>query len=107
TAPGSAATPTAAPRPGSAWSCSATGPGSRRGGPRGGGGVATGGGLRGGRAPPPGPPPAGLPGELASLVGTSAAYNPWVPEVRVRADAAGTGLVLLLPGGDGGPLDAV
>ena len=48
--------------------------------------------------PPPGPAAGDLPSDLASLVGTFAAWNPWVPEVRVRADAAGTGLVLLLPG---------
>ena len=54
--------------------------------------------------PQPGPTAAGLPGELASLVGTYASFNPWVPEVRVRADAVGTGLVLLLPGDDGEPL---
>ena len=55
--------------------------------------------------PQPGPPPGDLPADLAPLVGTYAAWNPWVPEVRVRTDAAGTGLVLLLPGDhDGAPL---
>jgi D-alanyl-D-alanine carboxypeptidase len=55
--------------------------------------------------PQPGPAPGDLPADLAPLVGTYAAWNPWVPEVRVRADAAGTGLVLLLPGDhDGAPL---
>jgi CubicO group peptidase (beta-lactamase class C family) len=72
-----------------------------------------------GHEPPPDPPPpvaeppadeprpgpAGdLPADLAPLVGTYAAWNPWVPEVQVRADAAGTGLVLLLPDDDGAPL---
>ena len=52
--------------------------------------------------PPPGPAAGDLPSDLASLVGTFAAWNPWVPEVR--ADAAGTRLVLLLPGDDGAPL---
>ena len=55
--------------------------------------------------PQPGPAPGDLPADLAPLVGTYAAWNPWVPEIRVRADAAGTGLVLLLPGDhDGAPL---
>lgn len=72
-----------------------------------------------GHDPPPDPPPAvpeppadeprpgppgDLPADLAPLVGTYAAWNPWVPEVRVRPDAAGTGLVLLLPDEDGAPL---
>jgi CubicO group peptidase (beta-lactamase class C family) len=48
--------------------------------------------------PQPGPPPGDLPADLAPLVGTYAAWNPWVPEVRFRSDAAGTGLVMLLPG---------
>jgi CubicO group peptidase (beta-lactamase class C family) len=69
--------------------------------------------------PPPDPPaaapePAGgaeppaeaasgeLPGELAALVGTYAAYNPWIPLVRVRP--AGAGLVLVWPDGDDEPL---
>ena len=54
--------------------------------------------------PQPGPAAADLPADLAPLVGTYAAYNPWVPEVRVRPDAAGTGLVLLVPGDDAAPL---
>ena len=45
----------------------------------------------------PRPAPGDLPADLAQLVGSYAAWNPWVPEVRVRADAAGTGLVLLRP----------
>jgi hypothetical protein len=54
--------------------------------------------------PRPGPATAGLPAGLAPLVGTYAAFNPWVPEVLVRRDAAGTGLVLFLPGEDGAAL---
>jgi hypothetical protein len=54
--------------------------------------------------PQPGPAATDLPADLAPLVGTYAAFNPWVPEVRVRPDAAGTGLVLFLPGDDGAPL---
>ena len=54
--------------------------------------------------PQPGPAATNLPADLAPLVGTYAAFNPWVPEVRVRPDAAGTGLVLFLPGDDGAPL---
>jgi len=65
--------------------------------------------------PPPDPPPAApdpaggseppaeaasgeLPGELAALVGTYAAFNPWIPLVRVRP--TGAGLVLVWPDGD-------
>jgi hypothetical protein len=62
----------------------------------------------------PGPPPAppapaagALPGELAALVGTYAAYNPWTPVLRVRPDAAGSGLVLVWPGGDEQSLTAL
>ena len=47
-----------------------------------------------------------LPGELAVLVGTYAAYNPWVPQVQVRPDADG-GLVLAWPWGDVEPLAAL
>jgi D-alanyl-D-alanine carboxypeptidase len=54
--------------------------------------------------PPPGPAGGELPGDLAALVGTYAAWNPWAPEVRVRPDAAGGGLVLALPDGDEEPL---
>jgi hypothetical protein len=54
--------------------------------------------------PQPGPAARDLPADLAPLVGTYAAYNPWVPEVRVRPDAAGTGLVLIFPGDDLTPL---
>jgi CubicO group peptidase (beta-lactamase class C family) len=76
-----------------------------------------------GLAPPPDPPapdpdpepepepdraaPAGaLPGELAALVGTYAAFNPWIPQVRVRPAAAG-GLVLVWPEGDEEPMTAL
>ena len=56
--------------------------------------------------PPDPPDPASetapLPGELAPLVGTDAAWNPWIPQVRVRA-AAGR-LVLVWPEGDAEPL---
>jgi D-alanyl-D-alanine carboxypeptidase len=55
-------------------------------------------------APSPGQVAGELPGDLAALVGTYAAWNPWVPEVRVRPDAAGSGLVLVLPEGDEEPL---
>jgi CubicO group peptidase (beta-lactamase class C family) len=48
-----------------------------------------------------------LPGGLAPLVGTYAAWNPWTPELRVRPDAAGTGLVLVWPTGDEEPLTAL
>jgi len=47
------------------------------------------------------------PGELAALVGTYAAYNPWVPQVQVRADRDGDGLVLVWPWGDVRPLVAL
>jgi CubicO group peptidase (beta-lactamase class C family) len=76
-----------------------------------------------GLASPPDPPPAAdgepddeaaaarraaeLPGELAVLVGTYAAYNPWVPQVRVRAGRDGGGLVLVWPWGDAEPLTAL
>jgi CubicO group peptidase (beta-lactamase class C family) len=43
-----------------------------------------------------------LPGELAVLVGTYAAHNPWVPRIRVRP--GGAGLVLAWPEGDEEPL---
>lgn len=62
--------------------------------------------------PPGGPEPAAdeppaaatapLPGELAPLVGTYAAWNPWIPQVQVRAAAGG--LVLVWPEGDEEPL---
>jgi hypothetical protein len=63
---------------------------------------------------PPDPEPAGdeaappapggaLPAELAALTGTYAAWNPWIPRVRVRA-GAGDGLVLVWPEGDEEPL---
>jgi len=48
-----------------------------------------------------------LPGELAPLVGTYAAWNLWTPELRVRPDAAGTGLALVWPTGDEDPLTAL
>ncbi|HXQ55527.1 MAG TPA: hypothetical protein VOA19_06945, partial [Actinomycetes bacterium] len=48
----------------------------------------------------------GLPGGLAPLVGTYAAWNPWTPELRVRPDAAGTGLALDWRTGDEDPLTA-
>jgi CubicO group peptidase (beta-lactamase class C family) len=58
--------------------------------------------------PPDDPPPVAaageLPAELAALVGTYAAWNPWVPQVRVRPDPGGAGLVLALPDGDEEPL---
>ncbi|HYY81546.1 MAG TPA: serine hydrolase domain-containing protein [Actinomycetes bacterium] len=44
-----------------------------------------------------------LPGELAALVGTYAAYNPWVPQVEIRPDGTG-GLLLVWPWGDQEPL---
>jgi hypothetical protein len=74
-----------------------------------------------GREPPADPPPGHdadrddapaatggeLPGALAALVGTYAAYNPWVPQVLVHADADGTSLVLVWPWGDDEPLTAL
>ncbi|HEY8557064.1 MAG TPA: hypothetical protein VIM97_06920 [Actinomycetes bacterium] len=36
-------------------------------------------------------PRGGLPGGLAPLVGTYAAWNPWTPELRVRPDATPSG----------------
>jgi CubicO group peptidase (beta-lactamase class C family) len=61
---------------------------------------------------PDGPEPAGeppapatggeLPGELAALVGTYAAWNPWIPRIEVRP--GGGGLVLAWPEGDEEPL---
>jgi CubicO group peptidase (beta-lactamase class C family) len=64
--------------------------------------------------PPPDPPAGGpepaaatpaapaapgpLPAELAPLVGTYAAWNPWIPKVEVRAGAGG--LVLVWPEGE-------
>ncbi|HEX2372465.1 MAG TPA: hypothetical protein VHO93_00665 [Actinomycetota bacterium] len=58
--------------------------------------------------PPDDPPPVAATGELraelAALVGTYAAWNPWVPQVRVRPDPGGAGLVLALPDGDEEPL---
>jgi hypothetical protein len=44
-----------------------------------------------------------LPAELAPLVGTYAAYNPWVPRLRVRP-APGGGLAVVWPEGDEEPL---
>jgi CubicO group peptidase (beta-lactamase class C family) len=54
---------------------------------------------------PPAPTPAGdgLPAELAALTGTYAAWNPWMPQVRVLP-AAGGGLALEWPDGDIVPL---
>jgi hypothetical protein len=124
TAPATAATPTAAWRPGSAWSPSATGPcGHRRARPASGRSSTTawpccGRRLWAGTCPPtprprtpnrpatrrrPPPPGGALPAELAALTGTYAAWNPWIPRVRVRA-AAGDGLVLVWPEGDEEPL---
>jgi hypothetical protein len=40
-----------------------------------------------------------LPDELAVLVGTYAAYNPWVPQVQIRPDTDG-GLLLAWPWGE-------
>jgi CubicO group peptidase (beta-lactamase class C family) len=51
---------------------------------------------------PPAPPAGELPAELAPLVGTYGAWNPWVPQVVVRA--GGDGLVLVWPEGDIEPL---
>jgi CubicO group peptidase (beta-lactamase class C family) len=73
-----------------------------------------------GQEPPPDPPPAGpeapgddqppaapapeaLPAELAALVGTYAAFNPWMPQVRIVPAAGGT-LALEWPDGDSTPL---
>ena len=44
-----------------------------------------------------------LPDELAVLVGTYAAYNPWVPQLEIRPDTDG-GLLLAWPWGDQEPL---
>jgi D-alanyl-D-alanine carboxypeptidase len=58
--------------------------------------------------PPEVPSPAttarDLPADLAPLVGTYAAWNPWVPQLQVRPDAGGAGLVLFYPDGDEAPL---
>jgi hypothetical protein len=54
------------------------------------------------REPPADAAPAELPGELAAMVGTYAAFNPWIPQVRIRP--AGSGLVLVWPGDDEEPL---
>jgi hypothetical protein len=54
--------------------------------------------------PSPATTPTELPGDLAPLVGTYAAWNPWVPQLRVRPDAEGAGLVLVYPDGDEAPL---
>jgi hypothetical protein len=58
--------------------------------------------------PPDAPSPAAtardLPADLAPLVGTYAAWNPWVPQLQVRPDADGAGLVLVYPDGDEAPL---
>ena len=52
---------------------------------------------------PPGEAASGdLPGELAALVGTYAAFNPWIPQVTIRP--AGAGLALVWPGDDEEPL---
>jgi CubicO group peptidase (beta-lactamase class C family) len=57
------------------------------------------------------PPAAGagreLPADLAVLVGTYAAYNPWVPQLEVRPDAEGAGLVVAWPWGEVRPLTAL
>jgi hypothetical protein len=66
---------------------------------------------------PPDPPAAGpdprgehsepagdLPAGLATLAGTYAAWNPWLPQVVVRPAAGGDGLVLAWPEGDEEPL---
>ena len=45
-----------------------------------------------------------LPGDLAPLVGTYAAWNPWMPRLQVRSDAGGAGLALVYPDGDAAPL---
>jgi hypothetical protein len=47
-----------------------------------------------------------LPDELAVLVGTYAAYNPWVPQLEIRPDTDG-GLLLAWPWGDQEPLTAL
>jgi CubicO group peptidase (beta-lactamase class C family) len=47
------------------------------------------------------------PSEFAELVGTYAAYNPWVPQVQIHPDANGAGLVLGWPWGDQEPLTAL
>jgi D-alanyl-D-alanine carboxypeptidase len=61
--------------------------------------------------PPDAPSPAAtapdLPADLAPLVGTYAAWNPWVPQLQVRPDAGGAGLVLVYPDGDEAPLTAL
>jgi D-alanyl-D-alanine carboxypeptidase len=58
--------------------------------------------------PPEVPSPAttarDLPADLAPLVGTYAAWNPWVPQLQVRPDAGGAGLVLVYPDEDQAPL---
>jgi hypothetical protein len=48
-----------------------------------------------------------LPAGLAPLAGTYAAWNPWVPQLQVRPDADGAGLVLVYPDGDEAPLTAL
>jgi CubicO group peptidase (beta-lactamase class C family) len=48
-----------------------------------------------------------LPDGLAELVGTYAAYNPWVPQMQIRPDTDGAGLVLGWPWGDEEPLTAL
>jgi hypothetical protein len=54
------------------------------------------------REPPADAAPAELPGELAAMVGTYAAFNPWIPSVRIRP--ASSGLVLVWPDDDEVPL---
>ena len=49
---------------------------------------------------------AALPDELAVLVGTYAAYNPWVPQVRIVPAAGGT-VALVWPDGGQEPLAAL
>jgi CubicO group peptidase (beta-lactamase class C family) len=73
-------------RPGQRALAGALGPGRRLGGGRPRPCPAAGGGA--------GPRPA----ELAALVGTYAAFNPWIPLVRIRP--AGAGLALVWPDGD-------
>ena len=63
--------------------------------------------------PPPGdeepaltPSAAGLPAELARLTGTYAAFNPWMPQVRIVPAAGGT-LELEWPDGDTVPITSL
>jgi CubicO group peptidase (beta-lactamase class C family) len=56
----------------------------------------------GGSEPPAEAASGRLPAELAALVGTYAAFNPWIPLVRIRP--AGAGLALVWPGDDQEPL---